>query len=101
MFKVQVLFKCSHCDGQAYLPIGEAEDCEGNKYIQHAPCPTCNGSGNEPKWVSLEDFAKLLQQVRCPHKHSSLYGSMRYVSGDVWDDLIEVCDDCGANLDKP
>jgi hypothetical protein len=24
---------------------------------------------------------------------------MHFSAGDVWDDIEEVCDDCGANLD--
>jgi hypothetical protein len=27
-------------------------------------------------------------------------GNIRFIAGDVWDDLTEVCDDCGVNLDK-
>jgi hypothetical protein len=26
---------------------------------------------------------------------------MHFTTGDVWDDIYEVCDDCGANLDHP
>ena len=99
MIKVQVLTRCEHCDGEAYLPMGEAEDCQGRKYTRHIPCPICDGSGNEPKWINLEDFAKLLAQAQCPHEHSSYQGSMRFSAGDVWDDIQEVCDDCGAKLD--
>ena len=40
-------------------------------------------------------------QAQCPHEHTSYQGSMRFIAGDVWDDIKEVCDDCGANLDKP
>jgi hypothetical protein len=43
MLKVHILSICSHCNGEAYQPIGEAEDCQGRKYIQHAPCPFCEG----------------------------------------------------------
>ncbi len=25
---------------------------------------------------------------------------MHFSAGDVWDDLTEVCNDCGANLDR-
>jgi DnaJ-class molecular chaperone len=100
MLKVHILSICSHCNGEAYQPIGEAEDCQGRKYIQHAPCPFCEGSGYEPQWVNIEDFAKLLHQAECPHEHTSMHGNIRFIAGDVWDDLTEVCDDCGVNLDK-
>jgi hypothetical protein len=28
MFKVHILVTCSHCNGEAYQPIGEAEDSQ-------------------------------------------------------------------------
>ena len=99
MLRVHILATCSHCNGEAYLAIGEAEDYQGHKYIRHIPCPICEGSGNEPKWIDLEDFTKLLQQAQCPHQHTSYQGNMRFSAGDVWDDIQEVCDDCGAKLD--
>ena len=101
MLKVQVLAPCSHCNGKAFLPMGEAEDSHGNKYIRHIPCPFCEGSGNEPKWIDIQDFAKLMRQAVCPHNHTSSQGNMHFSAGDVWDDIQEVCDDCGANLDQP
>ena len=76
--------------------MGEAEDCQGHKYTRHIPCPLCDGSGNEPKWINLEDFAKLLAQAQCPHEHSSYQGSMRFNAGDVWEERGEVCNDCGV-----
>lgn len=100
MIKVQILIHCEHCNGEAYLPNGEAEDCQGRKYTRYAPCPMCAGSGNQPKWVSLEEFTQLMRQVQCPHEHTSYQGKMRFSAGDVWDDIHEVCDDCGASLDK-
>ena len=100
MIKVQVLTQCVHCNGEAYLPMGEAEDSHGNKFIRHIPCPMCKGSGNQPAWISLEDFAKLLVQVQCTHEHTFHQSSMHFSAGDVWDDIEEVCNDCGASLDK-
>jgi DnaJ-class molecular chaperone len=101
MIKVQVLAQCEHCNGEAYVPMGEAEDCQGHKYTRYIPCPMCDGSGNKPKWVSLEVFSKLLTQAQCPHEHTSYQGSLHFSAGDVWDDIQEVCDDCGANLEQP
>jgi DnaJ-class molecular chaperone len=34
MLKVHILATCSHCNGEAYQPIGEAEDCQGHKYTR-------------------------------------------------------------------
>lgn len=62
MLKVHILATCSHCNGKAYLPIDEAEDWHGHKYVRYKPCPVCEGSGNQAKWVSLDDFAKILAQ---------------------------------------
>lgn len=75
MLKVHVLAPCSHCDGKAYLPMGETEDCHGHKYILHIPCLYCEGSGNEPKWINLQDFAKLMQQIVCPHEPEKVSSS--------------------------
>jgi hypothetical protein len=80
--------------------MGEAEDSQGNPYTRHFPCPYCEGSGNKPKWIDLQDFAKLMQQAVCPHDHTNFNGNMHSSAGDVWDDIHEVCDDCGANLDQ-
>ena len=35
----------------------------------------------------------------CPHLHRSFPGGFHFTNGDIWDDLTEVCDDCGADLD--
>jgi hypothetical protein len=61
MLKVQIQATCLHCTVKAFLPMGEDEDCQGHKYICHIPCPFCDGTGNKPKWIALEDFAKLMQ----------------------------------------
>ena len=100
MIKVQVLAPCSHCNGEAYLPMGEAEDCQGHKYIRHIPCPFCEGSGNQPKWIDLADFAKLMQQAVCAHEHTSFHSNMHFSDGDTWYEIHEVCNDCGVNLDR-
>ena len=34
----------------------------------------------------------------CPHKHVSMVGNMYFFAGDVWDDIEEVCEDCGKVL---
>ena len=100
MTKVQILTTCNGCNGKAYVPIGEAEDANGLKYLRHAPCSMCEGYGQCPKWVSLEEFAALLKEAECPHEHTSFRGGFHFSAGEVWDDLTEICTDCGANLDK-
>jgi hypothetical protein len=94
MVKVQVLVKCEHCQAQAPVPPGGTHDDNG------IPCLDCDGSGNQAKWVTLQEFAVLLEQAKCPHKHTSYRGGMHFSAGDVWDDIEEVCIDCGANLDR-
>ena len=60
--KIQVLLKCEHCQGKAYLPEGEAEDYMGRKYIRYKPCPRCKGTGMSAKWVTLVELRQLLEQ---------------------------------------
>jgi hypothetical protein len=99
MVKVHILTTCEHCKGQAYLPVGEEEDYRGNTYTRYIPCPMCEGNGERPKWVSLVEFVDMLEQVQCRHARVSCQGSMRFSAGDVWDDIVEVCDGCGARLE--
>ena len=37
-------------------------------------------------------------QKQCLHKHTSTNGSRYFSEGEVWDDITEVCDDCGAEV---
>jgi hypothetical protein len=87
MIKVQVLTQCEHCNCEAYLPLSVAEDCQGRKYIRYAPCLMCEGSGNQPKWINLDVFAKLLHQAECPHKHTSYQGNMHFSAGGISDEI--------------
>ena len=100
MLKVHVLDTCPYCDGKAYLPAGEATDWKGETYIRYKPCHMCYGTGERGKWVSLPEFNAMLKQAQCKHEHTSYRGRMHFSAGDVWDDIQEVCNDCGANLDK-
>lgn len=63
MIKVHILTHCEHCDGEAYLPVGEAERYTGERYTKYKPCPSCDGSGHKTKWVSLNDFLEMLNNV--------------------------------------
>ena len=61
--KVQILTPCEACDGDAYLPVGEAVSNTGEKYMRYEPCKQCEGSGNRARWISLRDFAEMLEAV--------------------------------------
>ena len=98
MTKVQILTRCEHCNGEGYLPAGEAEDLKGGKYTRYTPCAICEGTGQHPKWVSLDEFAALLSQAQCPHTRTYFRGGFHYNGNDFWDDIQEVCSDCGASL---
>jgi hypothetical protein len=99
MVKVKVLVKCTYCDGKAYLPSGMGVDYAGEEYQRYLPCPKCHGSGQTGKWISLPEFQKLLKDVECPHEHVSQTGGFHFSAGEVWDDIQDVCEDCGEVLD--
>ena len=80
--------------------VTQETDNNDKPYDRYRSCYQCNGSGYYPRWVSLEEFHKLLQEAQCSHEHTSTRGGMHFSAGDVWDDLEEVCDDCGAILDN-
>jgi len=60
----------------------------------------CEGSGERGKWVSLSNFLEMLKQAECKHEHTSCRGGMHFSASDIWDDIEEVCDDCGGPLDN-
>lgn len=66
--KVRILSKCQDCDGQAYLPSDMGIDSRGVEYQRYLPCPTCNGSGQPGKWISISEVQKLLEEAECPHE---------------------------------
>lgn len=61
--KVQILFPCESCQGEAYVPIGEADDYLGQIYLRYQPCPACQGSGYQTRWIALQAFADLLERA--------------------------------------
>ena len=63
MIKVQILTQCEDCEGEAYLPVGEAESNNGETYMRYEPCSKCHGRGNQAKWISLREFADLLERA--------------------------------------
>lgn len=98
MIKIRILDTCPHCNGQAYLPAGKDVDAKGNEYDRYLPCPLCEGTGLAGRWVELPEFLLMLDQAKCPHKHVSRTGGFHFSGGEVWDDIREVCDDCGEIL---
>lgn len=96
--KVHILDRCPHCLGKAYLSVGEAEDYKGEMYTKHKACPYCEGSGRQSRWVELPEFLLLLEQEKCLHERISSQGGFHLVAGEIYDDIKEVCADCGAEL---
>ena len=98
MVKVKILSKCSYCEGKAYLPFKEDVDTKGEKYMRYLPCPGCHGSGQASKWIPLPEFQQLIQES-CAHEHVTSNGGFHFTAGEIWDDIAEVCSDCGKALD--
>ncbi len=63
MIKVHILAQCEHCNSEAHLPKGEAESYTGERLTRYLPCPQCQDSGNQAKWVSLAELATLLKEI--------------------------------------
>ena len=94
--KIKILSMCLYCDGQAFLPSGIDVDSKGEKYMRFLPCPKCHGSGLSGKWINLTEFQQLL---KCPHEQVTNTGGHHFSAGEIWDDIEEVCSDCGEVLD--
>ena len=60
MIKVRILDRCEFCEGEAYIYDCQDVDTQGEAYDRYRPCEMCHASGNQAKWVSLRDFADLL-----------------------------------------
>ena len=63
MIKVRILDRCEFCEGKAYIFDYQDVDSHGEKYDRYRPCEMCHGSGNQAKWVSLREFADLLERA--------------------------------------
>ena len=63
MIKVHILDRCEFCDGEAYLFDHQDVDTSGKTYDRYRPCEMCHGSGNRAKWISLREFADLLERA--------------------------------------
>ena len=60
--KVHIQTRCEHCDGEAYLLVGEAIDANGNFYPRYLPCGHRHGSGEQNSWINRLEFLDLLGQ---------------------------------------
>lgn len=90
MIEVHILITCEHCGGEAYLPIGEAESHTGEQCTRCQPCPQCQGSGRQSRWIGLRAFADLLEkatamepdyQALALHNPASHYRDSREAAG--------------------
>ena len=63
MIKVRILDRCEFCDGEAYVFDYEDVDARGDACDRYRPCEMCHGSGNRARWVSLREFADLLEHA--------------------------------------
>ncbi len=61
--KVHILTRCATCDGQAYVFARIDYDPAGDPYERYKACPDCQGSGTAPRWVTLPEFADLLDRT--------------------------------------
>ena len=63
MIRIHILTRCDMCGGEAYVAVGEALSTTGEPYTRHDPCPYCEGTGNRAKWISIQEFADLLDKL--------------------------------------
>ena len=63
MIKVRILDRCEFCEGEAYIYDFRDVDVHGEAYDRYRPCEMCNGSGNQARWISLREFADLLERA--------------------------------------
>jgi hypothetical protein len=75
--KVQILTSCEACNGQAYLPAGEAISYSGERYKRYEPCCSCQGSGRQTRWIRLDEFASLLANETVSSETSQLEAAMQ------------------------
>ena len=63
MIKVHILDRCEFCEGEAYIFDYQDVDSRGETNDHYRSCEMCHGSGNQAKWVSLREFADLLDHA--------------------------------------
>jgi hypothetical protein len=90
MLKVQILDTCPYCQGEAMMFVAKDIHCDGQTYERYRPCYMCHGSGEYPKWVSLVEFANLLEKAvamepdykeLAQHKPATQYHDSREAAG--------------------
>ncbi len=61
MLQVHILGRCEFCGGQAYVYACEFVDESAESYPRYMHCAYCMEAGELYKWVTLDEFTKLLQ----------------------------------------
>ena len=61
--KVQILDRCPHCFGESMVFVRREFDANGKSFDSYRPCYQCHGTGQKVRWVSLQEFAKLLDDA--------------------------------------
>ena len=97
--RVQILILCRHHGALLLITGHEDSDHQCSAQTECSSCPLCQDSDCSTIWITLEQLISLLQAIQCPHTHTSFQGIYHFTEGDVWDDIVEVCDDCGARLE--
>ena len=59
---IKVQTRCKHCDGEVYVFACEVVDANGEHYPRYLPCGYCQGSGEQARWVGLQEFLNLLER---------------------------------------
>jgi predicted methyltransferase len=63
MVRVLTRITCPACKGKAFLPTDEEIIIVGWKYKRRLPCSACNGRGEQIKWLTISDLARLLKEI--------------------------------------
>lgn len=64
MLKIYVQILCPSCKGKAYITTQETILITIWKHVRHKPCPQCNGSGTQTRWIDLNEFFQLLEELK-------------------------------------
>ena len=61
--QVHIKTRCNYCEGKAYLPYGEQNSGNEEFLPRYLPCPICQGTGLESKWISLTQLRILIDAI--------------------------------------
>lgn len=64
MLKILAQVPCSSCNGKAYIATREKTFITIFKYVRRSPCPQCNGSGKQIRWIDLNEFLQKLDELK-------------------------------------